>query len=516
MADITVGGDAGEVSPADPASWTSSTGASIGRTPGKTGTLSITNGGGVVVGTGWVGAIPGGTGALTVTGSNWIGSGDLFLGMSAGSGTLNVANGGHVSSVFGAIALGSGSTGRATLTGAGTTWTTSQGMTVGNQGGTGTLIIQNGAVLATNVASGGTIGTSSTGNTPSTGTVVVSGSGSTWTLGDLSVGMGYSTGTLRIENGAAVSSNWGTVGSMQSATGTATVTGAGSTWTNTRQIYVGMDGSTGTLNIAGGAQVTGWSLTIGSSASSLNLRVNGDNSLVLGSPSIPGSISNGGKVNLSAEAMLASGTYRPIADVNGRAMTFSGTGSYNAVGGAWDGASQTFTVADAAQATAGVSQNIAAQERLIINPAGGFGRVGASFGTVPGGTTFAASAMSSAELASLTPGAGESVLAAWDFSTNLAGQSVVLSFDVGQGASGLHVWHYSANTWSAFDASDLSYGNGVASFTASSFSGYAVTGMVPEPTALGLVCLAGWGLLRRRRAAVRGAAQMTFRSSAVL
>ena len=66
---------------------------------------------------------------------------------------------------------------------------------------------------------------------------------------------------------------------------------------------------------------------------------------------------------------------------------------------------------------------------------------------------------------------------------------------------GLEVWHYdAASGWSKYDASDLTCDGTFASFTATSFSGYAVA--VPEPGTLVLLIAGALGLLiysRRKR-----------------
>jgi hypothetical protein len=67
------------------------------------------------------------------------------------------------------------------------------------------------------------------------------------------------------------------------------------------------------------------------------------------------------------------------------------------------------------------------------------------------------------------------------------------------------VWHYNGTTWTAFAASDLTYGDdGIADFAVTSFGGYAVTGTpVPEPASMILLALSGLSLLGRK--AVRAA-----------
>ena len=61
------------------------------------------------------------------------------------------------------------------------------------------------------------------------------------------------------------------------------------------------------------------------------------------------------------------------------------------------------------------------------------------------------------------------------------------------------MWHYDGQSWASYAASDLIYaGNGIASFTVSGFSGYAVTG-VPEPATLALLVVGSAALIFRRK-----------------
>jgi T5SS/PEP-CTERM-associated repeat protein len=116
--------------------------------------------------------------------------------------------------------------------------------------GTGTLTIQNGGALSNQY---GFIGYDP--SSGSTGTVTVSGAGSSWTnSGALFVGYG-GTGTLTIQSGGAVSNGIGYIGYNPGSTGTVIVTGAGSSWTNSSDLSVGY-GGTGTLTIQNGGAVT--------------------------------------------------------------------------------------------------------------------------------------------------------------------------------------------------------------------------------------------------------------------
>jgi hypothetical protein len=269
---------------------------------------------------------------------------------------------------------------------------------------------------------------------------------------------------------------------------------------------VGLSG-TGTLTVADSGQVSASTVNI-TAPSKVRLNVSGDNMLVLGTASTAGAVTNNGNVAFYADAFLPAGTYRPIADSAGRTMTWSGSGAYNATGGAWNNADKTFVVPAAVTGAAGISQTVTSGQRLVITDSASGMHVGVSVGTISGGTNFAADRMSESSLTQLAPllASGQQVLDAWDFTTNFAGGGeVLLSYDVGTGFSDLAVWHLQGGVWSAYTPSLLSYeSDGVVSFTVGSFSGYAVTGAaVPEPSAVGLL-LTTAGLMTIQRQRRRG------------
>ncbi|UFS78561.1 autotransporter domain-containing protein [Tardiphaga sp. 37S4] len=225
--------------------WTNSAVFIVGQS--GTGTLTIQNGGAVSSATGYLGLFATGTATVEGVGSAWTSSSDLFVGYS-GTGTLTIQNGGNVSNAgFGMLGVNAGSTGTATVDGAGSAWTNSGDLFVG-QDGTGTLTIRNGGKVS-NVT--GDLGV----NAGTTGTATVDGAGSAWTnSGDLIVG-DSGTGTLTIRNGGTVSNVAGYLGSLAGSTGTVTVDGAGSSWTSSSTLFVGRSG-TGTLTIRNGGNVS--------------------------------------------------------------------------------------------------------------------------------------------------------------------------------------------------------------------------------------------------------------------
>jgi fibronectin-binding autotransporter adhesin len=251
-AQITLGGATGAVtlgSGAQDSGTLSVSGA--GRLDGNTnvgvsgtGTLSITNGGHVFNSSNTaIAANSGSTGLVTVDGggSVWTLASSLAVAVT-GAGTLTVTGGGTVSTSGSSgttIGRDPGSNGVATISGAGSAWTISSSLSIGNGfGGTfGALHIAAGGTVS-NTA--GFLGGGFTGN----GTATVDGSGSTWmNSGDLSIGGNATgaagTGVLTITQGGIVSSSSGSLGFGTGANGTAEVDGAGSTWTNSGNLYVG-------------------------------------------------------------------------------------------------------------------------------------------------------------------------------------------------------------------------------------------------------------------------------------
>ena len=235
----------GDVIPADPGTWTSSTYAYIGLV--GSGVLNITSGSDVLDYYGYIGYGSSSTGEVTVDGpgSTWTNS-SVYVGYS-GSGVLNITNGGAVSNDWSYIGIISGSTGEVTVDGPGSTWTNGDILNVGLYG-SGVLNITGGAMVSNGYShfcrwSG------------STGDVTVDGLGSTWTSSDhLNVGS-LGSGVLNITGGGAVSNSSGRIGEVSGSTGEVTVNGPGSTWDNSGYLYVG-DSSSGVLDITNGGAVT--------------------------------------------------------------------------------------------------------------------------------------------------------------------------------------------------------------------------------------------------------------------
>jgi T5SS/PEP-CTERM-associated repeat protein len=145
------------------------------------------------------------------------------------------------------------STARAALTATGdvspsdpTTWNTSTTGYIGNTSA-GSLTVDSGSTL---VSQYGYLGNGS----GSSGTVTVDGAGSAWSNSS-SLYVGYvGNGNLNITGGGTVSNTNGDVGHTARSTGIVTVDGAGSVWNNGSNVCVGYSGI-GTLNITGGGAV---------------------------------------------------------------------------------------------------------------------------------------------------------------------------------------------------------------------------------------------------------------------
>ncbi len=454
------------------------------NTIGGSGTLCVQDGGRVTDYDGYVGS-GSGRGAVTISGpgSQWTNTDRLVV----NNGTLSVLAGGRVSS-FGTIFYVSalGHSYMTTISGSGSMLSAGGGLIV-----LGSLNIEDGGLVRN--ASGGLID----GGNFANGVATISGPGSRWIN---SGAFNASTGTLNVLAGAQLSSYAGYV----SHNCMATISGAGSQWINSGNLYIGSYG-TAALQVSNGGCVSASTATV-NGFSTLAIDVGYGSLLTVGS----GAISNDGTVRMTAGPTLPPGTqYAPIA-----AATYSGTGAYTAIGGTWDPVSHLFTVSPTEAAVSGtpVMLDLASQQRVLVDDGLTGWRVGASLPASTGSASFTATAIQGDDLAALTSllDAGQGVLGAWQFNLDGSGYSpgdpVYLSFLVGDGRSlaDLDLWHWDGMAWSSFAAGDLSYNRGYANFTATSFSGYAVSAPVPEPSTLALLTAAagfvGRGIWRRRSA----------------
>lgn len=293
----------------------------VGNNSLSTGSLTILNGGTVSNGFGLIGPYGGTSGIVTVTGagSSWSNSSDIAVG-NFGAGTLNILNAAMVSSVGGYLGVGAAAVGTVTVDGPGSTWVNSGNLGVGHNG-SGTLTISNGGMVS-NVS--GSVGTQS----GSVGTVTVDGVGSIWAnSGNLTIG-DSGTGKLNIQNGAMVTNATGIVGNAVGSDGSATVSGIGSIWTNTGGLFVGQDGA-GKLTISNGGVVSNASASVGNQTGATgavtvdgvgSIWMNSGNLYLGGSGTGTLAISNGGTVSNDAG-------YLAFDPGSVGAVTISGTGS---------------------------------------------------------------------------------------------------------------------------------------------------------------------------------------------
>lgn len=527
--------------------WTSDGNGSITRVGGSlyvgyqgTGSLSIINGGTYTSNrdsyVGWADYVGSGTVTVDGAGSTWINTKTHSIYLASGLGSsavLKITNGGKVTEAGGSIAytnldgnhtdeeiLNSGTKASVIIDGVGSAWITAAPnqwnpplpVYVGDYG-TGTMTITNGGTFNGRM----TIGTQQY----AVGIVTVDGVGSTLIDNGNDYqrfDIGYNGhGTLFVTNGANASSTGGIrigVFNNPSSLGTAVVNGAGSSLGSAFGICVGdyseaVSYGTGRLSVTDGGLVTSSGLTVnGNRGTVLTVDAGRGSSILVNNGT--GTVNNYGIIRLVAGTGAAVGTHTPIV-----AGTWNNNGTIQALGGKWNAANHTVTVSAATTASgagggsATIGDLTTIQRALITDSLSGKS-VGAGFQSTAGSLTFTASAMSETELASLQAvvDAGQAILSGWDLSTTGYAvddaNPVYLSLYAGSGQSlyDLSIWHFVSGTWSRLDAYDLAYDGLHASFTATSLSGYAVTGAapVPIPAAVWLLGpgLAGLVGIRRR------------------
>jgi T5SS/PEP-CTERM-associated repeat protein len=481
----------GDVTPTtDPSNWTNSTYVNIGNT--SYGSLQVDGDSDLTSFSARIGNQLGSTGVTTISGngSTWTESGLLQIGY-YGKGTLSIAGGATVINNDSAhIAEYTGSTGAVTVDGTNSTWTCNANLFLGHRG-PGTLNITNGGTVSVDSFASFIGGSSSS---DSRGMATVDGTGSRWDSSQLFVGdEGF--GLLRIAHGGAVTNTYdGALGWVANATGTAIVDGAGSKW-NAGYFTVGSAGAAA-LHITGGGAVT--ATTYASINSKSLLAIDVGNGSLFKVEDGTGTLANSGAIRILAGAGAAAATYTPIAAI------VTGSGARQSVGGKWDTSTNQITVSAATNGSSGndiTGINLATTQRVLVSDSRGWA-VGASFLASSNTIDFTATAISGSVLTDLqTLAAGESVRSGWAFSADnyVIGSTtpVYLSLKVGSGWSldDLDLWHYTtADGWKTYSATDMTYDGTYVSFTATSFSGYAVTA-VPEPSAIILVGMGMTSLL---------------------
>jgi hypothetical protein len=183
----------------------------------------------------------------------------------------------------------------------------------------------------------------------------------------------------------------------------------------------------------------------------------------------------------------AGNSYSPIS-----AGTWTGSGTYQAVGGTWNAGADVFTVSQVVSGVAGtrVAIDESQEQRILITDPTSGESLGASFLATTSSSilSLTASPLGGAALSTLQGDlpAGQAVLDGWGLSITgySAGNPAYLSLLIGAGYTpyqlataafsrdNLSVWDYNGTTWSAFQANDLTFDGTYASFTVSALNGY--------------------------------------------
>lgn len=225
------------------------------------GELSILAGGQLVSGRGRIASEIGGSGFVIVDGTNsqWLNDG-LRIG-DRGDGELTVSDGAELMTTGGSSLIGAefGSSGVATITGEQTVWHSDDNINVGQEGNGRLEILAGAEVQSThsNIANGAA----------TEGHVVVRGEGSRWinsrSVRVGSTSLGSAAASLTIDQGAYVeSSEFATVATGQAVTADVIVDGVGTNWAHDGDLQLGIDG-VATFGLHGGAQHSNVSAFLG-------------------------------------------------------------------------------------------------------------------------------------------------------------------------------------------------------------------------------------------------------------
>ncbi len=211
---------------------------------------SIVSGGNATVGRGISNQ---GTVLVADSGSRWDLTGDLTVGVNGGTGTVRIEGSGFLGNQFATL----GDTGHADVTLTNNSeWSIASNLIVGKQG-TATLSVIDGSVVTSiNAHIGSEAG--------SDGFMEIVGQGSQWTAEAVSVGFS-GTGDLHISNGGLVTNSASYIGRAIGGNGAALVTGTNSTWGTSGDMHVGYQ-SVGQLDILDGGRVSNANATIGALA----------------------------------------------------------------------------------------------------------------------------------------------------------------------------------------------------------------------------------------------------------
>lgn len=196
--------------------------------------------------------------SISGNGTSLSSSNSIFVGY-YGSGTLTISDGADVSSSsYTEIASKAEGNGTLVVTGTGSSFTSTNDLTIGKRGD-GTVVVSDGAALSSDtfLIVGFYAG--------SEGTLTVTGSGSSVTSGDSFLLGYYGTGTTVISDGATLSSDtYVSTGYYAGSEGNLTITGAGSNITSTLDMYVAVAGDVHVLVSDGGSITAKIDLEVGS------------------------------------------------------------------------------------------------------------------------------------------------------------------------------------------------------------------------------------------------------------
>jgi fibronectin-binding autotransporter adhesin len=241
--------------------------------------LVVSNGGAIQDNWSYVGYYSSNNQAVvTGAGSVWSNSNIFYLGYGGAANQVVVSNGGVLRSVQGPLGgLPSSSNNVAIVTGAGSLWTNSSDLRVGESGAGNQLIVSAGGAVRNGL---GYVGRTSF---ASNNLALITGTGSLWSNAfELYLGSGGAGNQLLVTNGGIVRDLLSYVGvNSTSSNNRAVVTGVGSVWTNAFELYLGADGAGNQLVVSNGGCVQNSIGTVGSSGSSSNNLI-----LVTGSGSV--------------------------------------------------------------------------------------------------------------------------------------------------------------------------------------------------------------------------------------
>lgn len=234
---------------------------------GSGNTLTISNGGAVLDPTGIIGGVPlacNNAAVVTGAGSIWSNSAPLHVGQHGAANTLTLADGGTACSTWGYLGYeADASNNTVTVTGPASAWNCATNLYLAFYGHGNSLAIAGGGSVRN---AQGVVGISTN---ASNNSVTVAGPGSLWTNREwLALGFSGAGNTLSVSDGGAVCNTEGVVGYDYSAgNNAATVSGQGSTWSNSGWLAIGLLGSGNTLSILDGGVVHDTEGDIGCDAS---------------------------------------------------------------------------------------------------------------------------------------------------------------------------------------------------------------------------------------------------------